>query len=335
MVVQPFITWIYWGNLIACLLFLAGICVKWCTLNFVVVLFRAPYKKYIKVILANLKFPLQWILMFSGIMVFLYHGTFSHPGSATFLKWLQTLLTLLIGWAVWRETNHAKEIVLLVDQKFNKSFHDIAVPLIRRGMKLAVVLVELVVISFIWGYSVNRMVAGLGVSGIIISITAQDLIKNTISAFILLFNNAFDTGDWIKSGQISGTVESISLRFTKIRTLSHGLVSIPNSQLASSPLTNWSRKPRFLVEFTFPLDPSSSGTSLTTCINELTTLLKTKPDIDSESVLCHIEAGTPSAMSLSVRFDVNTTDFKEQTTLKNECFSLIVDLLNTHSFFKS
>jgi MscS family membrane protein len=327
--------WNDWGNLISALLFFSGISLNWCKLHFIVTFFRTPYKKYIKAILANLQYPLQWILMFSGFMVLFYHGTLFHYSSVTFLKCLQTLVTLLIGWAVWRETNHAKEIILLFDQKFNKSFHDIAVPIIQRGMKLIIVLVEVVVISYIWGYSVNRMVTGLGVSGIIISFTAQDLIKNTFSAFILLFNNAFDIGDWIESGQISGSVESISLRFTKIRTLSHGLVLVPNSQLANSNLTNWSRKDRFLVQVNFPLDPSCSGTSLTTCLDELVNLLKTKAYIDPESILCYVEAPSTTSMNLSIRFDVKTTDFNEMTKLQNESISFILELLKSNSFFKS
>lgn len=327
--------WDYWGNLIACLLFLLGVGLTWSNLHFLAVLFRRPYKKYIKAILANLKFPLQWILIFSGIMVFLYHGTLSHPKSATFLQWLQTTLTFLIGWAVWRETNHAKELILLFDQKFNKSFHDIAVPLIRRGMKLMIVLAELVAISDIWGYSTNRIVAGLGVSGIIISFTAQDLVKNTFSAFILLFNNAFDIGDWIESGQTKGTVESISLRFTKIRTRSHGLVSVPNSELANGNLTNWSKKPGFLVSFTFQLDPSTSGGSLETCLDHLVNLLKTRSYIDPNSILCEIDASSPTAMSLSIKFDIKTTDYKEMIQFKNACFYLIVEHLKASSFFKT
>jgi MscS family membrane protein len=332
---QDLFGWSYWGDLVSGFLFLSGIVLKWGNLHFIVALFRAPYKRYIKAILANLQFPLQWILIYTGFMVLLYHGTLFHPGSVQFLKWLQTLLTLLIGWAVWRETNHAKEIILLFDQKFNKSFHDIAVPLIRRGMKLGIVLVEVVVISCIWGYSVNRMVAGLGVSGIIISFTAQDLIKNTFSAFILLFNNAFDIGDWIESSQISGAVESISLRFTKIRTLSHGLVSVPNSQLANSNLTNWSRKDRYMVQLAFPLDPSFSGKSLTLCIDELINQLKTKAYIDPESILCYVEAPSTTSMNLSIRFDVKTTDFNEMTKLQNESISFILELLKSNSFFKS
>ncbi|PIF03143.1 MAG: hypothetical protein CSA86_06235 [Arcobacter sp.] len=55
-------------------------------------------------------------------------------------------------------------------------------------------------------------------------------------------DNSFSQGDWIKTNSVEGTVVDIRMRTTRIRTFDNGMITIPNSQLANTPIINWSKR---------------------------------------------------------------------------------------------
>ncbi len=320
--------WPYWRETWCFVLVLAGLLLKSRHLNLFLILFPKPYRKYVKLFSKNLKYPLQWIFIVIALFLLTYNGHFINFKSPLYLHIFKTILMGLIGWGIWRQTTNTKEWIVLYNQEFNKTFHDIAVPLLRRGVRLLIVLCMMVMVSYIWGFSAQRIVTGMGVLGIIVSLSAQDLIKNTFSAFVLLFNNVFDIGDWIQVGQTSGSVQDISLRFTKIKTYDHGVIALPNSQIADSNLTNWSRRNERLLQLQFAIDPNCSPSQLYKCINLTQNHLMLHKKIVPSSVLAQVSTQPNSSLSISYSFDLRSTDYKLMTVVQLECTRDILELFD-------
>lgn len=91
------------------------------------------------------------------------------------------------------------------------------------------------------GFNLNGLVAGLGVSGVIVTLAAQDTAKNLFGGLVIFLDKPFVVGDWIQMGEYEGTVEDITFRSTRIRTFENALVNIPNSVISSASITNWSK----------------------------------------------------------------------------------------------
>ncbi len=79
-----------------------------------------------------------------------------------------------------------------------------------------------------------------GVVGVIVGFAVKDLAANFISGLFILLDRPFAEGDVIKVGEFSGTVTRIALRTTTIRTFDGPAVFIPNSMVATMPVTNLS-----------------------------------------------------------------------------------------------
>ena len=70
-----------------------------------------------------------------------------------------------------------------------------------------------------FGVDPTPALAGLGVGGIAVALAAQKTLENVIAGASLILDQAVTIGDFLKMGEISGTVDHIGLRSTRIRTI--------------------------------------------------------------------------------------------------------------------
>src|SRR5699024_2950848 len=83
------------------------------------------------------------------------------------------------------------------------------------------------------------ILATAGLGGLAIGFVAQSLVKDVITGFFILFEDQYAVGDFIEIEGITGTVEEIGLRITKIRGFKGDLNIIPNGQILM--VTNYTR----------------------------------------------------------------------------------------------
>lgn len=91
------------------------------------------------------------------------------------------------------------------------------------------------------GFSVTAFLAGMGIVGFTIGFALQDISKNFVSGLIIWLQQPFLPGDIIEVTGFSGTVMTIDLRATEIRTFDGRLVLIPNADVVTKPIINYSR----------------------------------------------------------------------------------------------
>ncbi|MFN2147728.1 MAG: mechanosensitive ion channel family protein [Anaerolineales bacterium] len=119
-----------------------------------------------------------------------------------------------------------------------------------------IVLVQLIArwgilaIGFVWALEqiapgrFGTLLAGLGVAGFTIGFALQDVAKNFIAGLLILLLQPFRIGDGIEIGDVSGEVLAINLRSTEIRAVDGRYVIIPNADVFSSTIINYTRTPR-------------------------------------------------------------------------------------------
>jgi len=89
----------------------------------------------------------------------------------------------------------------------------------------------------------SPFIAGAGILGLAVSFGSQNLIRDTINGFFIILENQYDIGDEVKIGAIQGTVESLTLRITRVRDDSGALYIVPNSTISqvANLSDRWSR----------------------------------------------------------------------------------------------
>ena len=89
-----------------------------------------------------------------------------------------------------------------------------------------------------FGYNLNGVVAGLGISTAFISLSLQDFLKSIISGATIMTEKPFKIGDIIEGDSYSGVVENITLRTIKIRTDDNSVINVPNLKITTECVTN-------------------------------------------------------------------------------------------------
>lgn len=107
----------------------------------------------------------------------------------------------------------------------------------------------------ILGVNLVPLLAGAGIIGLAISFSAQSVIKDVINGFLILIEDQYGVGDVIMIGTLSGLVESMNLRVTKLRNSEGSLITVPNSLIGivQNLSKDWSRVD-LLVEFSHEND---------------------------------------------------------------------------------
>ena len=92
--------------------------------------------------------------------------------------------------------------------------------------------------SKIFNIDVTALAAGVGIGGIAIAMASKESLENLLGSFTIFFDKPFLVGDLVTTGNITGTVEKVGFRSTRIRTFDKSIVTVPNKNMISAELDN-------------------------------------------------------------------------------------------------
>ncbi len=174
-------------------------------------------------------------------------------------------------------------------------------------------------------FDVAALIASLGVVGIGISLASQDTVSNMFGFAAIVSDNPFKVGDFIKTPNVTGIVESVGVRSTRVRQLDQALVTVPNNVLSNAVVLNWSRLEKRRLDITLNFTYSTTSDQIRAAVIEIRDLLKRAENIDPESVIVHFVDLSSSSLDVRVICQILLADWKEFTALKE---SLMLDIMS-------
>ncbi|MEN3167379.1 mechanosensitive ion channel domain-containing protein [Gluconobacter sp. OJB] len=106
-------------------------------------------------------------------------------------------------------------------------------PIIRTVLLAIIIIIVAVTTLSQIGINVTPLLTGAGIMGAAIAFGSQSLVKDFITGFFMLVEDAIQVGDWVTTGGVSGTVENLSIRTVKVRDINGDLHIIPFSSVSS------------------------------------------------------------------------------------------------------
>ncbi len=201
----------------------------------------------------------------------------------------------------------------------------------RKALKCVVVFFAIAAVLEEWGIRVGPLLAGMGIAGAAIALGAQALFKNLISGVLILLEERFQYGDWVKvEGVIEGTVESIGFRSTRIRQFDDSAVQVPNSDLADNAVINYSQMRRRRIYWVIGVPYSSTIDQLKQMRDGIETYIHTSEDFVSykmASTFVRIDSFGASAINIMVYCFTNTTHWGEWLLVKERLGYKIMEIV--------
>ena len=148
----------------------------------------------------------------------------------------------------------------------------------------------MLVLHYAFSYNVSSLLTGLSIVGAAIALALRESLENLIASFVIFFDKPFTTGDVVKVQGITGTVEKIGLRSTRIRTDQKTYVTVPNKQMVDSILDNLSLRTQYRGELRLEIDLNTSSKKLQALLTGIKTILH-REDVKSSSVFMNAIAG--------------------------------------------
>jgi len=91
------------------------------------------------------------------------------------------------------------------------------------------------------GVDVTTLVAGLGIGGVAVALALQNVLGDLFASLSIVFDKPFVIGDAIAVDDVAGTVESIGMKTTRLRSVSGEQLVLANGELLKSRIHNWTR----------------------------------------------------------------------------------------------
>ncbi|MDD1670312.1 MAG: mechanosensitive ion channel family protein [Methanomicrobiales archaeon] len=132
-------------------------------------------------------------------------------------------------------STYGRSLARRTDPEFNDRF----IPLLEMGAKYLVWFIAFLLILKAFEVDITPFLAGAGIAGLAVALAAQDIIGNFLSGAIITLDKPFKVGDRIKYDDLLGDVVSVGARSTRIKTMDHQIVAIPNSKITSNVITNY------------------------------------------------------------------------------------------------
>lgn len=146
---------------------------------------------------------------------------------------------------------------------------------------LIILLGVILIIRFAFNKDVTKLLAGLSIVGAAIALAAKESLENLIASFIIFFDKPFHIGDSVKVLNITGSVEKIGLRSTRIRTDQKTFVTVPNKQMVDSVLDNITLRSQRRADLRLEISFEASAAAMQEVVNGIKTILNQSQVISS------------------------------------------------------
>lgn len=223
---------------------------------------------------------------------------------------LLALVTLAVGW--WL----INRLTVKIGQLLAMRKADLALQGFISSLANIILKVLLIVsVASMIGIQTTSFVAAIGAAGLAIGLALQGSLANFAGGVLILLFRPFKIGDWIEAQSVSGTVDSIQIFHTVLRTSDNKTVIVPNGNLSNGIITNYNRQPTRKVVFDVGVDYEADLQK----VREVLLALADDPRVLKEPApVVVVTTLGDSAITMSLRVWVDTPNYWDVLFMFNE-----------------
>ena len=246
------------------------------------------------------------------------------------LRTSAAIIIIALAWLAWLLVRVIGEWVIALSKKRGQEANEPLVRLLSRLISLLVAVLVLLVGANSLGIPALGLIAGLGVGGLVAGLAAQSTLENLIGGFTLFADKPFRVGDFVTFGGITGTVEQIGQRSTRIRLVSGSLLTVPNADVMKAQITNVTERRGSLFLHTVGVRYETTGEQLQELVTGIDERFRQHPLVLDGQELPRVtiaEFGA-SSIDIEVRALVETNSFHTFMVTQQELLVIIRQVID-------
>ena len=244
--------------------------------------------------------PLTWLWAVGLVSLSVGSLGLSRAADTFVQNLLRALLFAGLFWALWRT-------IALLARAFQESawarLHPgsvTVVPLIAQAARVVLACISVVAVLSALGYPVASLLAGLGLGGLALALAAQKTVEHLLGSIAIGLDQPFRVGDLVKLDEHTGTIESVGLRSTRVRTFDRTLVTIPNGKLADLRVENYTQRDRIRLLVTLALDLETPAERVRAVLSALEAVLRAHPKVWKDEMFVQLKGIRNDSLEVEV-----------------------------------
>lgn len=221
--------------------------------------------------------------------------------------------------------NSSNSVLKKINSKFNKDTKTSS--LIIKTLIFIIYFIGIALILAEIGYDISTLIAGLGISGVIIALAAQDTAKNLFGGAVIIFDKPFLIGDWIETSNIEGIVEDITFRSTRVRTFKDSLITIPNSTITNDSIINWSKMKKRKTSINLELVFDTGIKKVYNFTNDINKMLLEDENVLNDSISVTFSDINANGYNIMISYFTNITGYHDYMKIKESINYKIMQIL--------
>lgn len=191
------------------------------------------------------------------------------------------------------------------------------IPLIKRTLGAFFLVFSILVVLESLGFEVKTFLAGLGIGGLAFALAAQDTIANLFGSMVVIMDQPFYVGEYIRVQGYEGTVEEIGLRSTRLRTAQRTQIVIPNKTVAAEVITNFTRMPQRRVDATLGIRYDNPVESIQLFLSDIRALLRSDPGVHQGQIVVSLADFSDTSARVQILYFTADPDWEAHMAVRD------------------
>jgi len=273
------------------------------------------------------------------VLCFIYFGAsyVSYPSfiDENFQSIFSKIFSLFLIYAIYKIFVKVIDYIgLILKQRAAETENKMDDQLIPFAIEIGRILVVIFALFFILGnvfdINITALATGLGIGGIAIAMASKESLENLLGSFTIFFDRPFTVGDVVKVGTVTGLVEKVGFRSTRIKTFDKSVVTVPNKKMIDAELDNLGLRPVRRVKFHIGLTYDTSTEQIKNIVSEIQEMINSHEKTNEEGKVRFQEFGA-SSLDIMVLYYVNSPKWEDLIDVKEDVNYKIMDIVKKHN----
>ena len=273
------------------------------------------------------------------VLCFIYFGAsyVSYPSfiDENFQSIFSKIFSLFLIYAIYKIFVKVIDYIgLILKQRAAETENKMDDQLIPFAIEIGRILVVIFALFFILGnvfdINITALATGLGIGGIAIAMASKESLENLLGSFTIFFDRPFTVGDVVKVGTVTGLVEKVGFRSTRIKTFDKSVVTVPNKKMIDAELDNLGLRPVRRVKFHIGLTYDTSTEQIKNIVDDIQEMINSHEKTNEEGKVRFQEFGA-SSLDIMVLYYVNSPKWEDLIDVKEDVNYKIMDIVKKHN----